>query len=65
MKALLSNFFAMGAAVFNWTLERLKLRNTEEMKASARAQTEQEVKDAAAKSVAKGDLEEIRKQASE
>ncbi len=61
----ISNFFAAIAAMFSWRTKKLDADNTPEMKARAAGQTDQEIKDGAAKSVAAGDLDQIRKDLAE
>ena len=50
---------------FGWALERLKLKNSAAMQANAAAQTEQRLKDSATKTVAKGDIDAVRKAVAE
>jgi hypothetical protein len=53
------------ASVFTWKSKRLDLDNSPEMQARAKGETDQQVKDGAAKSIADGDLDQIRKDLAE
>jgi hypothetical protein len=53
------------AALFTWKSKKLDVDNSPAMQARAQGQTDQEIKDAAAKDLATGNLEQIRKDLAE
>ncbi|WP_043582609.1 hypothetical protein [Geminisphaera colitermitum] len=48
-------------AGIDWSLEKLRLKNSQKMQANAEAKTDQSIKADAAKTVASGDLKKIQK----
>lgn len=58
-------FFAAIAAVFSWKSKKLDVDNAPEMKARAKGQTDQQIKDGAADAIKKGDLGQIQKDLAE
>jgi hypothetical protein len=65
MWELIKNAVAAISAFLRIQDRRSAAANSEEMQANARAKTHAEIRDAANTAVAKNDLDEIRKQASE
>ncbi len=53
------------AALYGWIVERIRLRNTAEVRERARRQADQDLKDQEAKILADRDLERARKELSE
>ena len=53
------------ASAFGWAVERLRLNNTDVMRANAAARTESGIKDRAGSVVAKGDVDAVRKAVAE
>jgi hypothetical protein len=45
----------------DWSLEKLRLKNSAKMQANAEAKSDQEIKDEAGKIVASGNIDKIRK----
>lgn len=63
--SVITAFFSAVSSVFQWTLEKLRLRNTDEMRKNAAARTEGEIKDKAMKLVSRHDMEAVRKAVAE
>lgn len=61
----IKNFFAAIAAVFTWKSKKLDTDNSPKMQARAQGETDQQIKDAAAKNIGEGNLDQIRKDLAE
>lgn len=61
----IKNFFAAIAAVFTWKSKKLDADNSPKMQARAQGETDQQIKDAAAKNIGEGNLDQIRKDLAE
>lgn len=61
----IKNFFAAIAAVFTWKSKKLDVDNSPKMQARAQGETDQQIKDAAAKNIGEGNLDQIRKDLAE
>lgn len=62
---LLKNLFGACMEFFGFAREKQVLNNTPQMQARATGQTDQQIKDGAAKAVAEGDVDTIRKDLAE
>lgn len=57
----LGNFFGMVMEIVGLRRERAAAQNAPDMKANAAAKSDQQIKDDAAKNIATGDIDQIRK----
>lgn len=62
---LLKNLFGFGQSAVDYQSKKLDLKNSDKMQAAAEAQDEVKASDATNKAIAKGDLDELRKEISE
>lgn len=57
----IGNFFGMLMQAFGFARERSAAKNSAEIKANEKAKTDQQIKDDAAKNIAAGNIDQIRK----
>jgi hypothetical protein len=62
---LLKNLFGFGQSAVDYQSKKLDLKNTEQMQAAAQRQDEARAKDVTNAAIAKGDVDEIRKEIAE
>jgi len=62
---LLKNLFGFGQSAVEYQSKKLDLKNSDKMQAAAQAQDEAKARDVTNQAIAKGDVEEIRKEIAE
>lgn len=65
MMDTVSNIFRACAEFFGWKRKKLEVDNTPQMQARDQGATDQQIKDAGAKAIAKGDIDQIRRDLAE